>query len=154
MPGGSKNSEHSSLLASKHQASSVKPPSAAAGYEQLAMSYELAPKVHNELSPTNYELAPKVHNELSTMPAPLNFFRKTIQCIQPGNYELASKVHNEQSAISHELNLSCLIQSSKIESMPKKYFKLDNKQALDLAIKDLKDNCEIYSERFMKWLKK
>ena len=31
---------------------------------------------------------------------------------------------------------------------------LDNKQALDLAVKDLKDNHEIYSERFMKWLKK
>ena len=31
---------------------------------------------------------------------------------------------------------------------------LDNKQALDLAIKDLKDNYEIYRERFLKWLKK
>jgi len=31
---------------------------------------------------------------------------------------------------------------------------LDNKQALDLAIKDLKDNREIYIERFKKWLKK
>ena len=31
---------------------------------------------------------------------------------------------------------------------------LDNKQALDLAIKDLKDNNEIYIERFKKWLKK
>ena len=31
---------------------------------------------------------------------------------------------------------------------------LDNKQALDLAIKDLKDNHEIYIERFKKWLKK
>jgi len=30
---------------------------------------------------------------------------------------------------------------------------LDNKQALDLAIKDLKDNHEIYIERFKKWLK-
>jgi hypothetical protein len=31
---------------------------------------------------------------------------------------------------------------------------LDNKQALDLAIKDLKDNHDIYIERFKKWLKK
>lgn len=31
---------------------------------------------------------------------------------------------------------------------------LDNKQALDLAIKDLKDNHDIYVERFEKWLKK
>ncbi len=31
---------------------------------------------------------------------------------------------------------------------------LDNKQALDMAIKDLKDNHKIYRERFMKWLKK
>ena len=31
---------------------------------------------------------------------------------------------------------------------------LDNKQALDIAVKDLKDNHEIYIERFMKWLKK
>jgi hypothetical protein len=31
---------------------------------------------------------------------------------------------------------------------------LDNKQALDLAIKDLKDNHELYVERFLRWLKK
>ena len=31
---------------------------------------------------------------------------------------------------------------------------LDNKQALDLAIKDLKDNHDIYIERFKIWLKK
>ena len=31
---------------------------------------------------------------------------------------------------------------------------LDNKQALDLGIKDLKENYEIYIERFKKWLKK
>ena len=31
---------------------------------------------------------------------------------------------------------------------------LDNKQALDLGIKDLKDNYELYIERFKKWLKK
>ena len=31
---------------------------------------------------------------------------------------------------------------------------LDNKQALDLGIKDLKDNHELYIERFKKWLKK
>ena len=31
---------------------------------------------------------------------------------------------------------------------------LDNKQGLDLAIKDLKDNYELYVERYMKWLKK
>lgn len=31
---------------------------------------------------------------------------------------------------------------------------LDNKQGLDLAIKDLKDNFEIYIERYKKWLKK
>jgi len=30
----------------------------------------------------------------------------------------------------------------------------DNKQALDLGIKDLKENYEIYIERFKKWLKK
>ena len=31
---------------------------------------------------------------------------------------------------------------------------LDNKQALDMAIKDLKDNGEMYIVRFKKWLKK
>ena len=31
---------------------------------------------------------------------------------------------------------------------------LDNKQALDMAIKDLKDNHEIYQERFVKWLRR
>ena len=31
---------------------------------------------------------------------------------------------------------------------------LDNKQSLDLAIKDLKDNYELYIERYIKWLKK
>ena len=31
---------------------------------------------------------------------------------------------------------------------------LDNKQGLDLAIKDLKDNYELYVERYIKWLKK
>lgn len=31
---------------------------------------------------------------------------------------------------------------------------LDNKQGLDLAIKDLKDNYELYVERYLKWLKK
>ena len=31
---------------------------------------------------------------------------------------------------------------------------LDYKQALDVAIKDLKDNHELYIERFKKWLKK
>jgi hypothetical protein len=30
---------------------------------------------------------------------------------------------------------------------------LDNQQGLDLAIKDLKDNYELYMERFKKWLK-
>jgi hypothetical protein len=30
---------------------------------------------------------------------------------------------------------------------------LDNKQALDIGIKDLKDNHELYIERFMRWLK-
>jgi len=31
---------------------------------------------------------------------------------------------------------------------------LDNKQALDLGIKDLKDNYYLYVERFKKWLRK
>ena len=31
---------------------------------------------------------------------------------------------------------------------------LDNKQGLDLAIKDLKDNYELYVERYLKWQKK
>ena len=31
---------------------------------------------------------------------------------------------------------------------------LDNKQALDLAIRDLKDNYDLYIERFERWLKK
>src|ERR1035437_2912246 len=31
---------------------------------------------------------------------------------------------------------------------------LDNKQGLDLAIKDLKDNYEMYVERYLKWQKK
>jgi len=31
---------------------------------------------------------------------------------------------------------------------------LDNKQALDLGIKDLKDNHKLYIERFIRWLKK
>ncbi len=31
---------------------------------------------------------------------------------------------------------------------------INNKQGLDLAIKDLKDNYEIYIERFEKWLRK
>jgi hypothetical protein len=31
---------------------------------------------------------------------------------------------------------------------------LDNKQGLDLAIKDVKDNFEIYIERYKKWLRK
>ena len=31
---------------------------------------------------------------------------------------------------------------------------LDNKQGLDVGIRDLKDNHEIYIERFKKWLKK
>ena len=31
---------------------------------------------------------------------------------------------------------------------------LDNKQGLDLAIKDLKDNDELYVERFKRWLRK
>ena len=30
---------------------------------------------------------------------------------------------------------------------------LDNKQGLDLAIRDIKDNYELYIERFKKWLK-
>jgi len=31
---------------------------------------------------------------------------------------------------------------------------LDNKQGFDLAIKDLKDNYELYIERYLKWQKK
>lgn len=31
---------------------------------------------------------------------------------------------------------------------------LDNKQGLDLAIKDIKDNYELYIERYLKWQKK
>jgi len=31
---------------------------------------------------------------------------------------------------------------------------LDNKQGLDLAIKDLKDNYDLYIERYLKWQKK
>ena len=31
---------------------------------------------------------------------------------------------------------------------------LDNKQALDMAIKDIKDNYELYVRRFIEWLKK
>jgi len=31
---------------------------------------------------------------------------------------------------------------------------LDNKQGLDLGIRDLKDNHEVYIERFKKWLRK
>ena len=34
------------------------------------------------------------------------------------------------------------------------YELLDNKQALDLAVRDLKDNGDIYIERFKKWLKR
>jgi hypothetical protein len=34
------------------------------------------------------------------------------------------------------------------------YELFDNNQALDLAVRDLKDNFEIYIERFRKWLKK
>ncbi len=30
----------------------------------------------------------------------------------------------------------------------------DNQQALDMAIKDLKDNFELYIERYEKWMKK
>jgi len=55
--------------------------------EQSTTNYELAPKVHNEQSAMSYELAPKVHNELSAMPAQLNFLKKTTKCIQPGSYE-------------------------------------------------------------------
>jgi len=31
---------------------------------------------------------------------------------------------------------------------------LDNKQGLDLAVRDLKDNYELYIERYLKWQKK
>ncbi|MFZ4854812.1 MAG: DUF7718 family protein [Desulfuromonadaceae bacterium] len=31
---------------------------------------------------------------------------------------------------------------------------LENKQGLDIAVKDLKDNYEMYIERYMKWQKK
>ena len=31
---------------------------------------------------------------------------------------------------------------------------LDNQQGLDMAIKDIKDNYELYIERFNKWLRK
>ena len=31
---------------------------------------------------------------------------------------------------------------------------LDNKQALDLAVRDIKDNFDIYIERYKKWLKR
>jgi hypothetical protein len=31
---------------------------------------------------------------------------------------------------------------------------LDNQQGLDMAVKDIKDNYELYIERFKKWLKK
>ena len=34
------------------------------------------------------------------------------------------------------------------------YELLDNKQGLDLAIKDLKDNYELYIERYLQWQKK
>jgi hypothetical protein len=34
------------------------------------------------------------------------------------------------------------------------YELIDNNQALDLAVRDLKDNYEIYIERFKQWLKK
>ena len=30
---------------------------------------------------------------------------------------------------------------------------LDNSQALTMAITDIKDNCEFYRERYLKWLK-
>jgi hypothetical protein len=41
------------------------------------------------------------------------------------------------------------------KSKKKVWFELlNNKQGLDLAVRDLKDNYEIYIERFMKWLKK
>lgn len=33
------------------------------------------------------------------------------------------------------------------------YEYLDNSQALTLAITDIKDNCEFYRERYLKWLK-
>jgi hypothetical protein len=31
---------------------------------------------------------------------------------------------------------------------------LDNKEGLNLAIKDLKDNCQLYAERFERWVTK
>ena len=31
---------------------------------------------------------------------------------------------------------------------------LDNKQALDMAVRDVNDNAEIYIERYKKWLRK
>jgi len=31
---------------------------------------------------------------------------------------------------------------------------LDNQQGLDMAVKDIKDNYELYIERFKKWLRK
>jgi hypothetical protein len=34
-----------------------------------------------------------------------------------------------------------------------KYESLDNEQALDVAVKDLKENHDFYIERFKKWLK-
>lgn len=34
------------------------------------------------------------------------------------------------------------------------YTFLDNKQALDVGLKELKDNHELYLERFMQWLQK
>ena len=43
----------------------------------------------------------------------------------------------------------------KEEVVRKTWFEsLDNMQGLDMAVKDLKDNYELYIERFKKWLRK
>ena len=43
----------------------------------------------------------------------------------------------------------------KEEVVRKTWFEsLDNKQGLDMAVKDIKDNYELYIERFTKWLRK
>jgi len=45
--------------------------------------------------------------------------------------------------------------NEKGEVVRKTWFEsLDNQQGLDMAVKDIKDNYELYIERFKKWLKK
>lgn len=77
----------------------------------------------------------------------INFVVKLVLLIGDGHYEVVR--YDSAHGCPHK---DILDASGSVKR--KVWFELlDNKQGLDLAVKDIKDNHELYVERFIRWLK-